>query len=88
MTEEKDFFEMFDPRDIEELKAKANKIQEDSELYYDLHIMVPHDAAMQFIDTYRYALTGNYEAMSSLMMFSAMIAHSLMASIAEPGEET
>jgi len=78
---------MFDPRDIEELNAKANKIERDSELYYDVHMMVPHEAAMQFIDTYRYALTGNYDAMSALMMFSAMVAHSLMTIITESGEE-
>jgi hypothetical protein len=87
MIDENNFFEMFDPKDIEELNAKARKIEKDSELYYDLHLMVPHEAATQFIDTYRFALTGDYDAMSALMMFAAMVAHSLMASIEDRGEE-
>lgn len=83
MTDESEFFEMFDPKDIAELKAKAQKIERDSEMYYDVHMMVPHEAAMQFVDTYRFALTGDYTAMSTLMMFAAMVAHSLMATIIE-----
>lgn len=87
MTDANDFFEMFDPKDIAELRAKANKIEQDSELYYDVHMMVPHESALHFIDTYRYALTGDLSAMSALLMFAAMVAHSLMTSIQDQGQD-
>lgn len=87
MTDASDFFEMFDPKDIAELRAKANKIEEDSTLYYDVHMMVPHESALQFIDTYRYALTGDLTAMSAMLMFSAMVAHSLMTSIQDQDKD-
>lgn len=86
MTDQNDFFEMFDPKDIAELRSKAEKIQRDSELYYDVHMMVPHESALHFIDTYRHALIGDTQSMSSLLMFAAMVAHSLMTSIQEQDE--
>jgi hypothetical protein len=42
---------------------------------------VPHEGAIQFIETYQYALAGNLEAMSSLMTFAAMVAEALMMNI-------
>lgn len=78
MTNTSDFFENFDPRDIAELKARAEKIEEKEGLFYDVHMTVPHEGAIQFIETYQYALMGNLEAMSSLMTFAAMVAQSLM----------
>jgi hypothetical protein len=87
MNDTNDFFEMFDPKDIAELRAKANKIEEDSTLYYDVHMMVPHESALQFIDTYRFALTGDIHAMSALLMFSAMVAHSLMSTLQDKEDD-
>lgn len=78
MTDQHDFFKNFDPKDIAELRARAEKIEEKEGLFYDVHMTVPHEGAVEFIETYQYALMGNLEAMSSLMTFAAMVAQALM----------
>lgn len=78
-----DFFKNFDPKDIAELKARAEKIEENEGLFYDIHMTVPHEGAVQFIETYKYALMGDLEAMSALMTFAAMIAQTLLMWIEE-----
>ena len=73
-----DFFKNFDPKDIAELEARAERIEQKEGLFYDVHMTVPHEGAVQFIETYEYALIGDLEAMTSLLMFAAMIARTLM----------
>lgn len=78
MTDKDEFFKNFDPKDIADLQARAERIEEKEGLFYDVHMTVPHEGAVQFIETYKYALMGDLEAMSSLMTFAAMVAQTLM----------
>jgi hypothetical protein len=87
MTDYNDFFKNFDPKDIADLQARAEKIEEKEGLFYQIHMTVPYEGAVEFIETYKFALTGDLFAMSSLMAFAAMVAQSLMISIDQDGDE-
>lgn len=75
------FFSKFDPKDIADLDARAEKILQGADTYYEVNMLVPREGALQFIETYEMALGGDILAMSSLMALSAIIAQSLMTSI-------
>lgn len=81
-----DFWGSFDPKDIADLEARAEKIERDSHLYYDVHMMVSKDGAEEFVDCYRAALMGDLEAMASMMTFAAMVAQSVMVALSEQDE--
>jgi len=77
MNKEDDFFEQFDPKDIAELRTRAEKIQKNEGLFYDVHMTIPHEGATQFVETYVLAASGNLNAMSSLLIFASMVAQAL-----------
>lgn len=64
-----EFLNSFDPEDIEDLQARAEKIESDADTFYEIKLMIPHSGAEAFISTYLNATDGNIMAMLELMSF-------------------
>ena len=64
-----EFINSFDPKDIEDLQARADKIESDADTFYEIKLMIPHSGAEAFISTYVNATDGNIMAMLELMSF-------------------
>jgi hypothetical protein len=64
-----EFLNSFDPKDIEDLQARADKIESDADTFYEIKLMIPHSGAEAFISTYVNATDGNIMAMLELMSF-------------------
>jgi hypothetical protein len=70
-------FEGINPDDIKELEARAQKIVEDSETYYEISLMVSHAGAVEFMEMYSDALDGNMMSLINLMGIVHVLANSL-----------
>jgi hypothetical protein len=64
-----EFLNSFDPQDLADLQARANKIESDSDTFYEIKLLIPHSGAEAFISTYMNATEGNIMAMLELMSF-------------------
>lgn len=73
--------EGFDPNDIAELKATAERVVKDATTYYEIGIYVPHKGATEFLDMYNKANNGNVLALIDMMMFLHVIAESLREAV-------
>ncbi len=80
-------FDGIDPRDIEDLQAKAEKIVKDATTYYEIGMYVPHEGAMEFLDTYEKASKGSPLALMDLLMFIHVIADSLKEAVENTSEQ-
>jgi len=72
-----EFLNSFDPKDIEDLQTRAEKIEEDLSTYYQLVLRVPHDGAIEFVESYYSAVEGNIAAVVALMSFVAQVVEAL-----------
>lgn len=72
-----DELEGIDPNDIAELEAKAKKIVEDASMYYEITMLVPHFAAVDFLKKYDQAAEGDIIAVFELMSIIHIIAQSM-----------
>lgn len=70
-------FDGINPEDIAELKARAEKIVEDANTYYEVSLMVSHDGAVEFMDMYDDACRGNMSSLLELMGIIHILARSL-----------
>jgi len=73
--------EGFDPDDIADLKAKADRIVKDSTTYYEIGMYVPHEGAEEFLIAYDKASNGDIVALMELLMFIHVIADSLREAV-------
>jgi hypothetical protein len=80
-------FDGIDPRDIEDLKAKAEKIVKDATTYYEIGMYVPHEGATEFLATYEKASKGSVLALMDLLMFIHVIADSLKEAVENTSEQ-
>lgn len=70
-------FDGINPDDIAELRARAEKIVEDANTYYEVSLMVSHDGAVEFMDMYDDACRGNMSSLLELMGIIHILARSL-----------
>lgn len=70
-------FDGINPEDIAELRARAEKIVEDANTYYEVSLMVSHDGAVEFMDMYDDACRGNISSLLELMGIIHILARSL-----------
>ena len=74
-------FPGIDPDDIEELEARSRKIVQDSETYYEITMVVSHQAATDFIARYEQAADGDMMALFALMSVVHAIAGNMSVAI-------
>jgi hypothetical protein len=72
-----EFLNSFDPKDIEDLQARAEKIESDANTYYELNLKIPHEGAIGFINAYYLAVEGNIMAVIELMSFITQVVEAL-----------
>lgn len=70
-------FEGIDPKDIEDLNARAERIVRDSETYYEITLLVSHQGATEFQELYDQALDGQMSPLLELMGIIHILARSL-----------
>jgi hypothetical protein len=63
-----EFLNSFDPKDIEDLQARAERIESDANTYYELILRIPHEGAVGFINAYLSAVEGNIMAVMELVV--------------------
>lgn len=76
-------FDGINPEDIAELRARAEKIVEDANTYYEVSLMVSHDGAVEFMDMYDAACRGNMSSLLELMGIIHILARSLTIAMDE-----
>lgn len=72
-----EFLNSLDPKDIAELKARAEKVEHEADTYYEIKLMIPFEGAMQFLDSYEEAMTGDMMAIMNMLFVVGAIAESL-----------
>jgi hypothetical protein len=72
-----EFMNSIDPKDIAELKARAEKVEHEADTYYEIKLMIPFEGAMQFLDSYEEAMTGDMMAIMNMLFVVGAIAESL-----------
>lgn len=72
-----DELEGIDPNDIAELEATAQRIVADASTYYEITMLVPHYAAIDFLKKYDQAAEGDVMAIFELMSIIHIIAQSM-----------
>jgi len=70
-------FDGINPGDIAEIRARAEKIVEDANTYYEVSLMVSHDGAVEFMDMYDDACRGHMSSLLELMGIIHILARSL-----------
>lgn len=70
-------FEGIDPQDIEDLKARAEKIVNDADTYYEISLLVSHQGAEEFMELYEAATGGDMASLLELMAVIHILARSL-----------
>jgi len=72
-----EFLNSFDPKDIADLQARAERIESDANTYYELVLRIPHEGAVGFINAYLSAVEGNIMAVMELMSFITQVVEAL-----------
>lgn len=80
-------FDGFDPADIADLKAKADKIVKNATTYYEIGMYVPHEGAEEFLAAYDKASQGDIMSLMDLLMFIHVIADSLREAVEDTSEQ-
>jgi len=73
--------EGFDPEDIADLAARARKIEEDLLTSYELTIIISHESAVDFVNQYQRARTGDINALYDMMVVLHTIALSVQTAL-------
>jgi hypothetical protein len=72
-----EFMNSIDPKDIAELKARAEKIEHEADTYYEIKLMIPFEGAVQFLEAYEEAMTGDMMSIMNMLFVVGAIAESL-----------
>ena len=75
--------EGFDPNDIEDLNARAERIVRDAETYYEISLLVSHAGAEEFMELYDQAVDGQMAPLLELMGIIHILARSLAVAMTE-----
>lgn len=73
--------EGFDPEDIADLAARAKKIEQDLLTSYELTIIISHESAVDFVNKYASARTGDIHALYDMMVVLHTIARSVQMAL-------
>lgn len=76
-------FDGIDPDDIEELQARAAKIVNDAETYYEISLLVSHQGAEEFMELYEAATDGDMSSLLELMAVIHILARSLTVAMGD-----
>ena len=72
-----EFMNSIDPKDIAELKARAEKVEHEADTYYEIKLMIPFEGAVQFLEAYEEAMTGDMMSIMNMLFVVGAIADSL-----------
>ena len=72
-----EFMNSIDPKDIAELKARAEKVEHEADTYYEIKLMIPFEGAVQFLEAYEEAMTGDMMTIMNMLFVVGAIAESL-----------
>jgi hypothetical protein len=72
-----EFFNSIDPKDLEDLQARAEKIEHEADTYFEIKLMIPFEGAVQFLESYEEAMTGDMMAIMSMLYVVGAISESL-----------
>lgn len=72
-----EFFNSIDPKDLEDLQARAEKIEHEADTYFEIKLMIPFEGAVQFLESYEEAMTGDMMAIMSMLYIVGAISESL-----------
>jgi hypothetical protein len=72
-----EFFNSIDPKDLEDLQARAEKIEHEADTFFEIKLMIPFEGAMQFLDSYEEAMTGDMMSIMNMLFVVGAIAESL-----------
>ena len=72
-----DFFNSIDPKDLEDLQARAEKIEHEADTYFEIKLMIPFEGAVQFLESYEEAMSGDMMAIISMLYVVGAISESL-----------
>ena len=72
-----EFMNSIDPKDIAELKARAEKVEHEADTYYEIKLMIPFEGAVQFLEAYEEAMTGDMMSIMNMLYVVGAIAESL-----------
>ena len=72
-----DFFNSIDPKDLEDLQARAEKIEHEADTYFEIKLLIPFEGAVQFLEAYEEAMTGDMMSIMSMLYVVGAISESI-----------
>jgi hypothetical protein len=72
-----EFLNSIDPQDLADLQARAEKVEHEADTYYEIKLMIPFEGAVQFLEAYEEAMTGDMMAIMNMLFVVGAIAESL-----------
>lgn len=72
-----EFLNSIDPKDLADLEARAEKIENETDTHFEIKLMIPFEGAMQFIEAYEEAMTGDMMAIMSMLYVVGAISESI-----------
>lgn len=72
-----EFLNSLDPKDIAELQARAEKVEHEADTFFEIKLMIPFEGAMQFLESYEEAMTGDMMSIMNMLYVVGAIAESL-----------
>ena len=72
-----EFLNSIDPQDLADLQARAEKVEHEADTYYEIKLMIPFEGAVQFLEAYEEAITGDMMAIMNMLFVVGAIAESL-----------
>lgn len=72
-----EFLNSIDPQDLADLQARAEKVEHEADTFFEIKLMIPFEGAMQFLDSYEEAMTGDMMSIMNMLYVVGAIAESL-----------
>lgn len=72
-----EFLNSLDPKDVEEMQARAERVELEADTFYEIKLMIPFEGAVQFLESYEEALSGDMMAIMNMLYVVGAIAESL-----------
>ena len=72
-----EFLNSIDPKDLADLEARAEKIENETDTYFEIKLMIPFEGAVQFLEAYEEAMTGDAMSIISMLYVVGAISESI-----------
>lgn len=82
-----EFLEQFDPDDVAELRATAERIIDEDGVFYEMTLVFSAESAASFVNTYAQASEGDLMSMAQLMSMLYFLASSLNDSMQDEEDD-